>query len=136
MGNILRINNALEGMAEKIQAHEANLVTLENELQNARSEAERPFPKEDELREKTARLNQLNRELDNPRRKPDEQSQDDDEDGDGQDLDDGDTPAREPFDQSMTEGGKPSIRQAIRNFTPPPPVPFGMEKNQQRRDAR
>ena len=67
VGNISRINNALEGMEDKIKAHEARLVTLEKELVNAQEEAERPFPKEDELREKSARLTQLNRELEKPK---------------------------------------------------------------------
>ena len=46
VGNTLRINNALEGMADKLQAHEARLVTLEKELKNAQEEAQRPFPKD------------------------------------------------------------------------------------------
>ena len=56
VGNVTRINNALEGMAEKIEQHEARLVRLESELKNAQEEAERPFPKEDELRQKSERL--------------------------------------------------------------------------------
>ena len=41
VGNVLRINNALEGMDEKIKQHEARLVQLEGELKNAQEEAER-----------------------------------------------------------------------------------------------
>ena len=77
VGNVTRINNALEGMEDKIKAHEARLVTLEGELKNAQDEAERPFPKEDELRQKSARLAQLNRELEKPKSRMAEQSQDD-----------------------------------------------------------
>ena len=77
VGNVTRINNALEGMEDKIKAHEARLVTLAGELKNAQDEAERPFPKEDELRQKSARLAQLNRELEKPKSRMAEQSQDD-----------------------------------------------------------
>ena len=128
VGNVTRINNALEGMAEKIEAHEARQATLENELKNAQEEAERPFPKEDELREKSARLTQLNRELEKPRRNGAEQSQDDDE----PDLEDGAAPAPEPPTPPMPTGGKPSIRQAIRDFNPPAPARPHMDRSQQR----
>ena len=128
VGNVTRINNALEGMAEKIEAHEARQATLENELKNAQEEAERPFPKEDELREKSARLTQLNRELEKPRRTGAEQSKDDDE----PDLEDGAAPAPEPPTPPMPTGGKPSIRQAIRDFSPPAPAHPRMDRSQQR----
>ena len=119
-------------MDNKIQAHEARLVTLEKELVNAQDESWRPFPKEDELRQKSARLNQLNRELENPRHKAAEQSQDED---DEPDLGGGDTPAREPFTPTVIKGGKPSIREAIRSFNPPAPVPPGTEKRQRQEAA-
>ena len=132
VGNAARINNALEGMADKIKAHEARLVTLEKELLNAQAEAERPFPKEDELREKSARLTQLNRELEKPRIKILEQSQD----GDGkQDLEGKEAPAPEPPALSVIGGSKPSIRAAIRSYTPPAPVASGAEKSQRREAA-
>ena len=132
VGNVVRINNALEGMDEKIKQHETRLARLEGELKNAQEEAERPFPKEDELRQKSARLTQLNRELEKPKKKDNEQSQDDD---DKPDFEGGDTPAPEPPTLSVVEGGKPSIRQAIRSYTPPTPVSPGMEKGQQREAA-
>lgn len=93
VGNISRINNALESMADKIKAHEARLVTLEKELVNAQEESERPFPKENELVEKSARLTQLNRELEKPRQTKANQSQDGE---DEPDLEDGEAPAPEP----------------------------------------
>ena len=39
VGNVTRINNALEGMAEKIKGHENHLERLEKELVNAREES-------------------------------------------------------------------------------------------------
>ena len=132
VGNVTRINNALEGMAEKIEQHEARLVRLESELKNAQEEAERPFPKEDELRQKSERLAQLNRELEKPKMKAADRSEDDDEQPENED---GDAPAREPSALSVVEGGKPSIRAAIRAYTPPAPVSADTEKSQRREAA-
>ena len=42
----------------------AHLSDLERQVENAREELEKPFPQEDELREKSARLVELNAELD------------------------------------------------------------------------
>ena len=119
MGNVTRINNALEGMADKLQAHEARLVTLEKELVNAQEESERPFPKEDELQQKSARLVQLNQELEKPNHKSAEQSHD--EDG-APDLENGEVPAPEPPTFTVVGGGKPSIRAAIRAYNSPASV--------------
>ena len=132
VGNVTRINNALEGMAEKIGQHEARLVRLESELKNAQEEAERPFPKENELRQKSERLAQLNRELEKPKTKAADKSEDDDEEPEHED---GVEPVREPAALSVVEGGKPSIRAAIRAYTPPAPVSPGTEKSQQREAA-
>ena len=132
VGNVTRINNALEGMDEKIIQHETRLARLESELKNAQEEAERPFPKEDELRQKSERLAQLNRELEKPKTNSAEQAQDDDEEPEHED---GDTPAREPSPLSVVEGGKPSIRAAIRAYNPPAPVSPGLDKGQRREAA-
>ena len=135
VGNVTRVNNALEGMADKIQAHEARLVTLEKELVNAQEESERPFPKEEELRQKSARLTQLNRELEQPTHKTAEHSQDKQDEDVEPDLEDGDAPAREPFTPTVVQGEKPSIRAAIRSYNPPAPVPPGMDRSQRREAA-
>ena len=131
VGNVTRINNALEGMAEKIEQHEARLVRLESELKNAQEEAERPFPKEDELRQKSERLAQLNRELEKPKTTAADKSEDDEE----PEHEDGDEPAREPAALSVVEGGKPSIRAAIRAYNPPAPVSPGAERSKRREAA-
>ena len=131
VGNALRINNVLEGMADKLQAHEARLVTLENELKNAQEEAARPFPKEDELREKSTRLRQLNRELEKPKQTQTEQSQDEDE----PDLRGGDVPAPVRPTPPRPPADKPSIRQALRDYTPPAPVRPRTDRGQQRGEA-
>ena len=131
VGNVTRINNVLEGMAEKIKAHEARLVTLEKELANAQEESERPFPKEDELQQKSARLIQLNRELEKADHKSEEQSQDGD---DEPDLDGDSAPAPVPPALSVVGGDKPSIRAALRSYVPPAPVAAGAERGQRREE--
>ena len=127
LGNVTRINNALEGMAEKIKGHENYLERLEKELANAKEESERPFPKEDELQQKSARLLQLNRELEKADHKSEEQSQDGD---DEPDLDGGSAPTPVLPLPPMPGDGKPSIRAAIRSYTPPMPVAAGVERSQ------
>ena len=132
VGNVIRINNALEGMAENLKRNETRLVRLEAELKNAQEEADRPFPKEDELQQKSARLAQLNRELEKPKTKVAEQSK---ENETGPDSEDGDAPAPEPPTLSVVEGGKPSIKAAIRAYTPPAPAVSCMEKGQRKEAA-
>ena len=126
VGNVTRINNALESLTERLEAQTARLATLESELQNAKEEADRPFPKEEELREKSARLNQLNRELSRPDKKADEQEQ---SGGESPDLEDADAPAPVTPAPAVLPGHKPSIRQAIRSYAPPAPAQSGMERS-------
>ena len=64
LGNITRISNALEGMEGKLAGFEAELADVEKNLAEAREAVKKPFPKERELAEKTARLSELNRLLD------------------------------------------------------------------------
>ena len=65
LGNVIRINNALEKIAESLEGQKRGLTTLEGNLANAKEEAARPFPQEEELAKKSARLSELNAELDN-----------------------------------------------------------------------
>lgn len=60
LGNITRIENVLEGLNVKQVASELLLDTTKSELESAREEIKRPFPKEDELSEKSKRLDSLN----------------------------------------------------------------------------
>jgi hypothetical protein len=59
-GNISRLDNALEGLEIKMQACEEMLSNTKTQLENAKSEVERPFVQEGELKTKTARLDELN----------------------------------------------------------------------------
>ena len=63
-GNVTRIENAMTALDKKLGAFHAHLSDLEHQVENARKELEKPFPQEDELREKSARLVELNAELD------------------------------------------------------------------------
>ena len=63
-GNISRIENALTALDKKLGALNTRLADLQRQVENAREELEKPFPQEDELREKFARLVELNAELD------------------------------------------------------------------------
>lgn len=59
-GNIQRLDNALNSFQEKLTACEAQLENTKVQLENAKLEVQKPFPQEDELKAKTARLNELN----------------------------------------------------------------------------
>ena len=63
-GNISRIENALTALDKKLGGLNTRLSDLERQVENARKELEKPFPQEDELRKKSARLVELNAELD------------------------------------------------------------------------
>ncbi len=60
LGNIIRINHALESMEKNLAKEKETLSNLENQLENAKAEVTKPFPKESELQEKTERLSALN----------------------------------------------------------------------------
>ena len=62
-GNIQRIDNVLDGLETRVEGKEAELVHLKEQLDTAKSEVQRPFPQEDELKEKQIQLDKLNIEL-------------------------------------------------------------------------
>jgi hypothetical protein len=59
-GNITRLDHALEGIEKELQSNETQLSNYEAQLANAKVEVEKPFPQEDELKTKSARLDELN----------------------------------------------------------------------------
>ena len=63
-GNISRIENTLTALDKKLGTLNTRLSDLRRQVENAREELEKPFPQENELREKSARLVELNAELD------------------------------------------------------------------------
>ena len=60
IGNITRIDNAIEKISERLEGKKQELSTLEQQFVTAKAEVEKPFDKEEELTEKTNRLNVLN----------------------------------------------------------------------------
>ena len=64
LGNIIRLDNSLNSFPERITAAENELTTLHQQQAAAQIEVEKPFPQEEELAEKSARLAELNAQLD------------------------------------------------------------------------
>ena len=89
------------------------LTTLEGELVSAKEEAAREFPQEQELAEKSARLAELNVELDKAERSKKK-------------------PAREESEQETPPAEKPSIRQQLKDYEAPAQVAAGAKRSPQR----
>ena len=64
LGNIIRLDNSLNNFPERINSAENELATLHQQQAAAQIEVEKPFPQEEELTEKSARLAELNAQLD------------------------------------------------------------------------
>lgn len=59
-GNLQRMDNGLEGLPIKEQACREQLSNLQTQLETAKVEVQKPFPREEELKTKTERLEELN----------------------------------------------------------------------------
>jgi len=64
LGNIIRLDNSLNNFPERINSAENELATLHQQQAAAQIEVEKPFSQEEELAEKSARLAELNAQLD------------------------------------------------------------------------
>ncbi len=62
-GNLTRIDNALNGMQERLQAVQKELENLYNQQAAAKVEVQKPFVQAQELKDKTARLALLDKKL-------------------------------------------------------------------------
>ena len=89
-GNILRLDNLLGGFDDDLASAQRDLATYETQLASAKVEVEKPFPQEDELKAKSARLDELNILLNMDKQE--------NEIMDGE-PNEGDGPAREPSDR-------------------------------------
>lgn len=117
VGNIARINNALEKIPQSLEAHRENLVQLQGEMENAKEEMEKPFPQEKELAEKSARLAELNTAIDR-----------EEKDG-GKDADE----EREEKQETWADPGtRPSILKALKEYEPPAPAGPGAGRGMER----
>ena len=63
-GNITRLDNALDGMEKRLERAVSDLENIQKQFETAKVEVQKPFAQEEELRTKTARLNELNALLD------------------------------------------------------------------------
>ena len=73
-GNLVRIDNALAQMPERYKTVQDRLENVQAQLATAKAELGKPFPQEAELKEKSARLAELNAELNIDDRTPMEQA--------------------------------------------------------------
>ena len=73
-GNLVRIDNALAQMPERYKTVQGRLENVQAQLATAKAELGKPFPQETELKEKSARLAELNAELNIDDRTPLEQA--------------------------------------------------------------
>ena len=58
-GNITRLDNALNGLEQRLESNREALERTQEQMAAARTEAEKPFPREEELKEKSQRLAEL-----------------------------------------------------------------------------
>lgn len=63
IGNITRIDNKINDISFEISYTEKQLLGVKNDLENAKAELNKPFLQEQELKDKMARLNELNKKL-------------------------------------------------------------------------
>ena len=107
-GNIVRLDNALSNFADRITSAENELDTLKQQQAAAQIEVEKPFPQEEELAEKSARLAELNAQLD-----VDEKSHDPEQDEEEQE----DTPRRPSVLAALEEkSDKPEPVKPFRSY--------------------
>ena len=99
-GNLIRIDNALGSIPGRIQAAQVQLETVQNQPETAKAEVGKPFPQEEELRTKFARLNELNAELNIDERAPIERT------------------AECPADDIVAKSEKPSVLERLKSTQP------------------
>ena len=58
-GNITRLDNALNGLEQRLESNREALERTKEQMKTAKTEAEKPFPREGELKEKSQRLAEL-----------------------------------------------------------------------------
>ena len=109
LGNIIRLDNSLNNFPERINSAENELATLHQQQAAAQIEVEKPFPQEEELAEKSARLAELNAQLD-----VDEKSHDPEQDEEEQE----DAPRRPSVLAALEEkSDKPEPVKPFRSYS-------------------
>ena len=59
-GNFMRLDNLIKNLPDGLATAEQRLQNTRAQLEQAKEEVKKPFPREEELRQKQARLNELN----------------------------------------------------------------------------
>ena len=112
-GNLTRIDNALNGIEKRLETAKERLESLYVQVENAKAELGKPFPQEEELRVKSARLAELNAELNIDERTPMEQAID--ENGDKSE----ETPEpAEPTNENIAKSERPSLLAKLQRPLP------------------
>ena len=101
-GNLTRIDNALNGMAERLTTVQGKLDSLYAQMETAKQELGKPFPQEAELKAKAARLAELNIALNIDDKTPLEAMADE-------------APAR----TEVAKSAKPSVLQKLHSYDKP-----------------
>lgn len=113
-GNLTRIDNALAAMPERLQTVQDKLESLYAQVEKAKAEIGKPFPQEEELRQKSARLAVLNAELN---------------------IDDKMPMERLAGDTAITaKSSRPSVLAKLKSA--PPPQPTAEKPRHREQDAR
>ena len=107
-GNLTRIDNALEKIPERLTATEAAVDNLNQQMAAARAALGKPFPKEEELRVKSARLAELDAALN---------------------IDHGAPPA----EQTVAKSARPSVLEGLKRPLPPRQKPDKPKNDRQER---
>jgi chromosome segregation ATPase len=94
LGNIARINNALEAIPSHLAKSEERLETLHQQVETAKAELEKPFAQIDELKEMEERLSELNALLN---------------------TDSGSERARAEEPKERVSADKPAVRESVMN---------------------
>ena len=122
IGNFTRIENVLSNICARLKTTREALENLNHQLEEAKAEIGKPFPQEEELREKSARLAELNAQLNI------------DEKG-------GDSIEKKPAlinahaDHSLARKERPSVLARLKNPLPPRVKPCD-EKSKNRQQER
>lgn len=136
LGNFTRIDNALAEIPQRLAAVQSQMENIQRQMEEAKAELGKPFPQEAELQEKAERLAELDVLLHIESGASREKDQDAAKSpGSPMDLADCKAPARVLPAPAVQECDKPSIRQALRSFAPPAPVPPGQSRNPKREET-
>ncbi|MGR5608256.1 DUF3849 domain-containing protein [Enterocloster clostridioformis] len=113
LGNLQRLNNALEGMGKRMEEVAQKLENVEHQLETAKVEVTKPFPQEAELAEKLERLTELNALLNMDEKGGDGIDMDDEPENDGE-QEEMDTEEMEREAEAVADAPfKPQINRAV-----------------------